>query len=72
MESSPVTFLPIGLAGFEKADDSVVGGGGVYNYGKVGVRNGCHRSENGIHSVLQNQSNSPFEKLNLSTHILRS
>ncbi len=27
MESSPVTFLPIGLAGFEDADDSVVGGG---------------------------------------------
>jgi len=28
MESSLVTFLPISLAGFEKADDSVVGGGG--------------------------------------------
>ncbi len=26
MESSLVTFFPIGLAGFEKADDSVVGG----------------------------------------------
>jgi len=24
MESSPVTFLPIGLVGFEDADDSVV------------------------------------------------
>jgi len=56
-----VTFLPIGLAGFEDADDSVVeserwgvrggGWGSVYNYGKVGVRNGFKLRRNQFYPI---------------------